>query len=374
MKRLVDANTVVWLAGTGLFLSTFDTGIINVALPALQSAWHASASATAWAVTAYAISLTGTLLLWGRLGDRLGPWPVFSVGLVIFGGGSVLCGMAPSLHALVAFRALQGGGGAMVQATAAALVATGTPRDRQPVALGTLSLFQGLGPVIGPSVAGVLLTWMSWRWLFWINLPIVAALVWIVIACRPKRSKARCAPPSVDWAGHGLFFATVLYGLLTISMSPPVPWWTWGVSAVLVGSVWISRERRRTDTLFPRVLWPVKTFWAAFGAVAAVGGATALGFMIPPYILTHFQHLTPWQIGLLNMAAPLGMVLFSRPSSRWIGRIPATSLMGVGLAVMATALTGLAGTPPTAPPLFMAPFLVLYGVGAALFFPRKSVV
>ncbi|MHB1685026.1 MAG: MFS transporter, partial [Bacilli bacterium] len=129
---------ILWVAGLGLFLSTLDTGVINIALPTLQSAWKSSVPQVTWTVIVYAMSLTATMMFWGRWADRIGRVRIFLWGLLFFGLSSTLCGASSSLAMLIAARAVQGLGAAMVQATAASLVTTTTAPERRSVSLGAL--------------------------------------------------------------------------------------------------------------------------------------------------------------------------------------------------------------------------------------------
>ncbi|OPG15217.1 MFS transporter, partial [Ferroacidibacillus organovorans] len=162
---------VVIIAGIGLLLSTLDTGIINVALPTLVHVFHSSLTAMSWTITLYTLALTGTIVLFGRLSDRYGHLTVYVLGLILFALSSMLCGIAQSVSELIAFRVLQGIGAAMLQATSAALITTIIPESRRGPALGTLGILLGLGPVLGPSVGGTILSMVSWRFIFFINLP-----------------------------------------------------------------------------------------------------------------------------------------------------------------------------------------------------------
>ena len=128
---------VVLTAGIGLFLSTLDSGIINVALPTLVRTLHSNINTMAWTVTLYTLALTGTIIIFGRLSDRFGRLKIYIWGLALFAIASVLCGFAMSSGILIILRTIQGIGAAMLQATAAAIITTGIPKERQGPALGT---------------------------------------------------------------------------------------------------------------------------------------------------------------------------------------------------------------------------------------------
>jgi MFS family permease len=148
-----------------------DTGIINVALPTLAKSFDSSISVLTWSITLNTLVLVGTIIMFGRISDKYGRLKIYSGGIVIFLVSSVLCGLSSSIGELIIFRTMQGIGTAMIQATATAIITTAIPKERQGSALGTLCVLLGLGPVLGPSVGGFLISLGSWRWIFWINIP-----------------------------------------------------------------------------------------------------------------------------------------------------------------------------------------------------------
>ena len=162
---------IILISGMGMLLSTLDTGIINVALPFLQRQFNASTSVTALSVVGYTLSLAICILPFGYLGDRIGKLKISLTGLIVFGIGSALCGLAGSIMTLILFRIIQGVGAAALQSTSAALVTTFIDKRQVPKALGILGIMIGLGPVLGPSIGGFLLALNAWRFIFWLNIP-----------------------------------------------------------------------------------------------------------------------------------------------------------------------------------------------------------
>lgn len=363
------ASRIVWVAGLGLFLATLDTGIINVALPSIQTAWHTTAAIMAWAVSAYTVTLAGTVLLWGRLADRMGPQRIFWWGLIGFAVTSGACGAAPTLSALMAARILQGLASAMIQGTAIAFATVGLPSSQRHLATGTLAMLQGLGPVIGPALGGVLLTWTSWRTLFWMNLPLTIPLIVLLTQSHPASVQPKHGQP-LGVLGNGFVLVTVSLGLMALTTTGTIRMLCLiGAGAALAGIV--GYERTSATPLVPRPLGTSRAFWASAGAIVMVGGATALGFMVPPYMLHLWGHWPPWQVGLMNMSAPLMLVVFSRPASRLLSRRPATPLMLGGLGLMVIAFAVLAATATARSPVLMFLSLASYGIGAAVFFPAN---
>lgn len=208
---------VVFTAGIGMFLSTLDSGIINVALPTLSKSFNVDTSLITWSVTLYTLLLTGTIIIFGRLSDKYSRINIYSIGLIVFLIASILCGFSSNVIQLITFRGLQGIGAAMLQGTATAIITTSIPEDRQGSALGTLSILLGIGPVLGPSVGGSLLSLGSWRWIFWMNIPfIVVGLVGCLILKRNIKEN-RSTSIHLDLRGNILLFLSIFCLLISLT-------------------------------------------------------------------------------------------------------------------------------------------------------------
>jgi len=175
-----------WMSLIVLCLGTFaillDSTIVNVALPSVITDLHASLDQALWMVNAYLLVFAALLILASRLGDIFGPRRLFTAGLALFAVASALCGAAQTPGQLIAARVLQGVGAAALTPQAMVIIQAVFPRERMGVAFGVFSSMVGLAAVSGPTLGGVLTTYLSWRWVFYVNLPIAAA--GIVLACR----------------------------------------------------------------------------------------------------------------------------------------------------------------------------------------------
>ena len=189
---------VIATAGAAIFLSTLDSGIINIALPSLANQFQVDFKAIAWAVTLYTSTIGITISLFGRLADRFGLLRVLRLGFTVFALGSLACGCSISAVQLNGFRVLQGAGAAMMQATAAALITTMIAPDRRKAALGIFATVLGLGPVLGPTVGGLIISWAGWRPVFWINLPVCLFGLWGCAALTARASAAQ-SPTRHRW-------------------------------------------------------------------------------------------------------------------------------------------------------------------------------
>lgn len=168
MLNRSQERLVVIVAAIGMFLSTLDTGIINVALPFFRSYFHTSPNTVALTVIGYTTSLAIFIMLFGILSDQKGKLKIAFWGMIIFMGASLLCGVSTQISEIIVFRIVQGIGAAALQATSASLITTLIRPQNQNKAIGTIGIMIGLGPVLGPSLGGLLLSLGSWRLIFFV--------------------------------------------------------------------------------------------------------------------------------------------------------------------------------------------------------------
>ncbi|WP_172840538.1 MFS transporter [Virgibacillus phasianinus] len=375
MNKRAD-QIVAFTAGIGMLLSTLDTGIINVALPTLVRSFDSSITVMTWSITMYTLALVGTIIIFGRLSDRYGRLKIYTSGLIIFCIASIFCGLSTSPGELIASRTLQGIGAAMLQGTATAIITTAIPKERQGAAFGTLGVLLGLGPVLGPSVGGFLISVGNWRWIFWINVPIVlVGLVGCVYLI--KRVKESRRTIKINLPGNILLTLSVLallQGLSMLSTSNFLSLPTIGpiVLFALLLISFILWEVRAKQPIIDLRLFLHGAFSAPILGIFVLGGTTSLGFIIPPYFLEQVSNLEPWQTGLVNLSAPLGLVMMSKVSGRLIGRVSTTRLMIIGLIIMAIPY-GILGTIQSGwSSILIGVLLLIYGFGAGFFLPPNT--
>ena len=307
----------------GSSLAFIDGTVVNVALPSIQHALSATVADAQWVVESYALFLAALILLGGAAGDFYGRRLVFTIGVFLFAAASAWCGFAPDVRHLIAARALQGVGGAMLVPGSLAIISAAFTTDQRGKAIGTWSGFTGITAAIGPVLGGWLVQHLSWRWVFFINLPIAAAVIVISLFFVPE-SCGEGAKRKLDLPGALLI--TLGLGLLVFGMiEAPGRGWsnpvTWGTAAAGIAAIglFLWRESRTGSPLLPLQLFHSKNFSGANLLTLLLYAALGALLFFLPYNLIQVQGYTPTQAGAANL--PLILILFFL--SRWAGGLVA---------------------------------------------------
>jgi EmrB/QacA subfamily drug resistance transporter len=307
----------------GSSLAFIDGTVVNVALPSIQHALNAKVSDAQWVVESYALFLAALILLGGAAGDFYGRRLIFTIGVFLFAAASAWCGFAADIRHLIAARALQGVGGAMLVPGSLAIISAAFPTAQRGKAIGTWSGFTGITAAIGPVLGGWLVQHFSWRWVFFINLPIAAAVILISLLFVPEScgegSKHKLDIP-------GVFLITLGLGLLVFGMieAPGRGWtnpvvWTTATAGVLAIALFLWREARTNAPLVPLRLFRSMNFSGANLLTLLLYAALGALLFFLPYNLIQVQGFTPTQAGAANL--PLILILFFL--SRWAGGLVA---------------------------------------------------
>ena len=362
----------------GSSMAFLDGTVVNVALPAIQRDLDASASQAQWVIESYALFLAALLLAGGALGDRLGQRRVFMAGVALFTVAAAGCAFAGTAGQLIAARAVQGVGAALLVPGSLALISTAFPQAQRGQAIGTWSAFSGIAAAVGPVLGGFLVDHYSWTWAFLINLPLGAALLALCVAKVPEHRAAQGQQAGLDIWGAAL--ATVgLAGIVFAFIEAPNLGWTAPavLGAELVGvlaiAMFVVAEARSPSPMLPLALLRIRNFaganlltlllYAALGGglyffplnlIQVQGyGAAAAGAALLPFIVIMFL-LSRWAGTLVDRFGPrlplitgpliaaAGFALFALPAvggSYWSTFLPAVSVLGFGMAVTVAPLT-----------------------------------
>lgn len=354
------------------FMLLLDVTIVVVALPDIQRALGASFGQLQWVTDAYALALASLLLTAGSVADRVGRRRVFMIGLIVFTLGSLLCGIAVNPMMLVASRALQGVGGAMLFATSLALLAANYHGRDRGVAFGVWGAVTGVSTALGPILGGLITTGISWRGIFLVNLPI--GIVALVLALRRVDESRSAYARRIDWAGMvaftgGLF--ALVFGLIEAgsgAWSDPEVIVAFCVAAVLlVGFVIV--ELRITEPMFDLSLLRTPTFVGGSIAAFTMNGSL---FAMLLYLVLYLQDALGYsalQTGLRLLICSGATMVVATISGRVSEHMPVRWLIGPGLFGVGVGLFVMGGLTAGSSWTHLVPGLVVAGIGSGLVNP-----
>ncbi len=329
---------VMAAVGMGIFLTTIDGTIVNVALPTLVHELNTDFATVQWVVLAYLLTLSTLLLSMGRLGDMVGKKPVYMAGFVLFTLSSLLCGLAPTIYWLIGFRVLQAIGAAMTQALGTAIITEAFPDSERGKALGASGTLVSIGIVLGPTLGGLLIESLSWHWIFLVNLPVGIIGVWMVIRNVPNLQPV--GEQRFDYAGAAVLFI----GLLTLLMGLTLgqQWgfgdqrvWLMLAGALLAIGLFIGIEARVEQPMIDLQLFRSQLFSINLITGLAVFIAVAGVFILLPFYLEGVLGYGPRAVGLLVAAVPILLGVTAPISGLLSDRYGTRLIASIGLAVLA---------------------------------------
>jgi len=359
---------------TGVLMTAVDTTIVVLALPEIQRGLHVALSAVVWVIISFLLVITLLATQVGRLGDMFGRVRMYEAGFAVFVLGSLACALAWNEASIIVFRIVQGVGGAFIMANSGAVIADLYPRERRGRAYGFTSVGWTMGAVIGIVLGGLIVTYISWRWIFWINVPVgLAALAAAVgvLHDRSERSRRRLDLPGMICLGLGLFGVLwAMTRLATTAFDAEVAGYLIGGIAAI--GVFVLVEQRQAEPMLPLSIFKVPTMTASLLAAMFQGLASfAVLFLLIMY-LQGPRGLSPIHASLLLVPGyVLGSVVgpyAGRLADRRGPVLPATA----GLAIQVAALAIYAQLGMTTGLWVVVVAAVVNGIGASCFFPANN--
>ena len=354
------------------FLSVVDVSAVNVAFPSIAEDFQVSRSQLSWIISGYNVTVATGLLLAGRLADSIGRRKVFIPGVAIFMVGSALSGAAPSVELLIGARVVQAVGGSIVAATSIAVVLPDFPLTKRGTIIGIAGATAGLGAVAGPALGSVLINTVSWRGIFWLNVPLCV----LVLALSPRllrESKDPNATGRIDLLGVPIGTAAIAFIMFAIVQSE-----AWGVADARVIALFVLglallpvlvlRSARHPEPLLDLTLFKIRSFSSAAVGSAFFSAAFTSGFLVSSLVLQDLWNQPITTTGLALVPSPLLAAIFSPIAGRYADRFGHRWLLGVGSLLCAVAYILYFLVLDEEPAVFslFVPISLLLGIGVGL--------
>ncbi|HEY2310964.1 MAG TPA: MFS transporter [Gaiellaceae bacterium] len=338
------------LVCVAFFMTVLDVSIVNVALPSIGRSLHFSSTGLQWVITAYAITFGGFLLLGGRAGDILGRKRMFLVGLVIFSAASLVCGLAGSTGVLIAARAVQGFGAAIVSPSTLSIITTtfeeGPERNK---ALGIWGAMGGSGAAAGVLFGGIIVKYLGWEWIFFVNVPVGA----LVLALAPgivRESRAPDVGRNFDVIGASSVTSGLALLVYAISKAPVDGWGNTTTIVLLVAAAalivfFVAWEARVENPLMPLSIFRIRTLAGANTVGALLGASIFADFFLLTLYVQNVLHYSPLKTGITFLATA-GTVVIVAGLAQWLStRFGPKPVMVTGMVLNTIALVWYAQIP-----------------------------
>ncbi len=375
MQEPSDTNRNRWsvltAVGVGTFMSALDGSVVNTVLPVLGRDLRVGVAAIEWVITIYFLVVSALLLGVGRAGDLRGHKRMYIGGFFLFVVGSALCGMSPSAHVLVAMRAIQGIGAAMLFANSPAILTKTFPAEQRGRALGAQATFTYLGLTAGPSLGGWLAHAFGWRSVFFINVPVGAIGIYLGLRAIEDDRPDKVGEP-FDYFGASLFTAGLVVLLVALDQGHA---WGWSspltVSLIAIAiallAAFIRTELRRANPMLDLSLFRSRVFSAATSSALLNYICVYSVLFILPFLLIQGRGLNTQQAGLILTAQPIIMAIVAPISGALSDRIGSRLLATSGMVILATGLGVLGVLAPAGTSAELAGGLAVVGLGVGLF-------
>jgi EmrB/QacA subfamily drug resistance transporter len=335
---------VMVAVGVGILLGTIDLSIVNIALPTLVREFNASFSTVQWVALAYMLTLSTLTLTMGRLGDMIGKKEIYIAGMVVFIIGSMLCGISSSIYWLIGFRVFQAIGAAMSAALGTAVIIEAFPPEERGKAIGAGGAFVSFGIIAGPAIGGLLIELISWRWVFFVNIPI--GIVGVILALRFLPNIKNEKGQRFDYWGAGTVFISQLALLLALTVGQRIGFGnpiiiglfiTCLVFFILFFMVELKFDHPMVDLeLFKNPLFGINLL-NGFISFVSIGGV----IILMPFYLENVLHYHPLQVGLILAVLPVAGGIVSPIAGILSDRFGTRPIAVLGLLIMVGGYFGL---------------------------------
>lgn len=362
----------------GVFLTTIDASIVNLALPTLVRYFDTTFAIVQWVVLAYLLTISTLMLSFGRLADMIGKKRLYAIGFVVFTVGSVLCGISPTAFWLIGFRVVQAIGGAMILALSMAIITESFPPDERGRALGLSGTAVSVGIVVGPTLGGLLVDALSWRWIFYVNLPV--GILGTILAVRYIPDIKPAGGQRFDFLGAITLFSSLFCLLFGLTLGQGFGFSDRRVLFLFGGFVlflalfilieWLARQPMIDLRLFRdrRLNVGLITGFITFLAIAGV-------IVLMPFYLENVLGYSPRQVGLLLAIVPIAMGVTAPLSGSMSDRFGTRPITVIGLAVLLVGYLALSSLDTKTSSLaYLVRFLPI-GIGMGIFqSPNNSAI
>lgn len=364
-------SVILLIVLTAIFMAVIDGTVVNIALPTITRYFSVDLSDSQWAITAYLVTMTSLLLIFGKLSEYLGRARLFFIGIVVFTASSLACGLSGNLSQLVLFRVIQGAGAAMLFSISSALIFETTPPDMRGRAMGYIGSTVAIGSIAGPIVGGFVVDALGWEYIFFINIPI--GLLLIIAALKYLRfDERRSSTIDLDWHGSAAMvtmFVSLILALGSIAAADtitPVAC-VMAVLFVVSGAAFVWHERRCPSPLLDLSIFTHRAFLFPIIALVIVFVANFMMGVVGPFYFEGVLGYRPSQVGLAFLITPAVMVIVAPIAGALYDR-NRTSVYGtIGMLITAAgfALIAYCCIHENVPGILVA--FVLFGIGVGLF-------
>ena len=359
------------------FMTTLDAGIVSIAMPTITKDFDSTTSLVSWIIILYGLMLSSLLLTFGKLADTIGYKRLFMIGLIVFTIGSVLCGLAGDVYSLIIFRAIQGIGASMIAALTLAMVSMYLPQESKGKGLGIVSTFLALGIGMGPVIGGVLTQYLSWRWIFFVNVPVCVIALVIGLKHIPADDPTKMKKEKFDVTGAGLFFGMIFAFLLAINNGTSLGWGSpliiglFILSAILF-ALFLFNERKVVAPMLNKAIVKNKNIMAQNFSGLAIQGAGGGIFLLMPFYFEIVKGNSVSDTGFLMFISSIAIMIFGLIAGKLSDKRGSRMICVAACLIVGVSCLMLGTIGASTSYIFILAALFLMGMGFGMYMPAAS--